>query len=657
MGLKIFLKILYFLVIFCFLFSCKKETNTANTFVKKEKQFEWFSQEKNYKNKKRYYNKFSAEYNNCIENNQPEKAKLLLHNFGVLIHEKYVYDHLFSEVAEDFYNKNTKVKIDSTFALIYCYHAGNFYNNNEFEQAIAWSKKVLNINKNLQSIDINSRAKTIIADCYIATNQPEKAIQIFTDLISIDEKLKDYKSLGSLYYNLANSYNNLKAYNEADKFYKKSANSYLKVNDTLRYLGLQSSFAQTSFSHKKDTVATIQFLDSLLVTNKSYKNRVEISEIVVAEIKMFKSLLTKKYDSANYYNNISLNYFKKSEGIMIDFQLLDYEIYFQKNQKIKNKQETLNMIDKLLPEKRYLDCVRLYNQLYRDSKSKNNASEALFYRDKEITLNDSILKENQKGQLFEFDKKYQSEKKEKQIAQQQIQISKTKSLTIALLLALVIVVFGFVIYLFRKRRIEAEAETKRQEQFTFQLLQNTEEERSRIANELHDSVNHDLLNIKNSLINGKTIQANDVATVIEEVRNISRNLHPAVLETIGLEASIENMCERLTELGLFTTCEIDYTQKLTKNKEVQLYRIIQEALNNTLKHGKANAAKVNLTSQNNSLHLEVKDNGNGFDVNAQLKNPKSFGLQSIMQRAKAIAAKININSSTKGTVILLKIPL
>ena len=90
---------------------------------------------------------------------------------------------------------------------------------------------------------------------------------------------------------------------------------------------------------------------------------------------------------------------------------------------------------------------------------------------------------------------------------------------------------------------------------------------------------------------------------------------------------------------------------------LELMRIIQEALNNTLKHGKANAAKVILNSQNNILHLEVKDNGTGFDVNQQLNNPKSFGLQSIIQRAKAIAAKINIDSSTKGTIILLKIPL
>ena len=134
-------------------------------------------------------------------------------------------------------------------------------------------------------------------------------------------------------------------------------------------------------------------------------------------------------------------------------------------------------------------------------------------------------------------------------------------------------------------------------------------------------------------------------------------MHPTILENLGLTASIEQLCEKLTDVGLFTSCEVEYDNNLAKSKELQIYRIIQEALNNTLKHGKANAAKVILIADNNYLHLEVKDNGNGFDVDQQLKNPKSFGLQSILQRAKAIAGKININSSSNGTVILIKIPV
>ena len=86
-----------------------------------------------------------------------------------------------------------------------------------------------------------------------------------------------------------------------------------------------------------------------------------------------------------------------------------------------------------------------------------------------------------------------------------------------------------------------------------------------------------------------------------------------------------------------------------------MYRIVQEALNNTIKHGKANAAKVILDSENDLLFLEIKDNGKGFNFEEKIKNKETFGLQSILQRAKAIAAKIDIISNNLGTKILLKI--
>jgi signal transduction histidine kinase len=164
--------------------------------------------------------------------------------------------------------------------------------------------------------------------------------------------------------------------------------------------------------------------------------------------------------------------------------------------------------------------------------------------------------------------------------------------------------------------------------------------------------------LKNKLIQKKEINEQEIDSILNEVRNISRNLYPSVLQNLGLEISIENLCEKLTEeLGLFTTCEINYTHKLSDSKELQLYRIIQEALNNTIKHGVVNAAKVILNSKDNFLYLEIKDNGKGFNYEDKIKNKNSFGLQSILQRAKAIAAKIDITSNNLGTKILLKIPL
>jgi signal transduction histidine kinase len=113
----------------------------------------------------------------------------------------------------------------------------------------------------------------------------------------------------------------------------------------------------------------------------------------------------------------------------------------------------------------------------------------------------------------------------------------------------------------------------------------------------------------------------------------------------------------LTDAGLFATCEVDYHHQLSKDKELQLYRIIQEALNNTLKYAKANAAKVLLQTQHDTLILEIKDNGIGFDFNDKINNINSFGLQSILQRSRAIGGQAQFKSNTHGTSLFLTIPL
>ena len=328
-----------------------------------------------------------------------------------------------------------------------------------------------------------------------------------------------------------------------------------------------------------------------------------------------------------------------------------------KSQEITNRADLLRLLATYKANKDYLYLVDIYNILKEEAVANKNLADVLKFDQLIDKIEKDINRDELQLKVKVFEKKIDVAKKEKTILEQDAQITKNKSLLIGLLLLFIVIALFTALYFVRRKKQEAQAQTKLQEQFTFQLLQNTEEERSRIAGELHDSVNHDLLNIKNSLAQGKNIAVEEVASVIEEVRNISRNLHPAVFETIGLEASIENLCERISEIGLFTTCEIDYSKTLSKNKELQLYRIIQEALNNTLKHGKADAAKVILTSKDSILQLEIKDNGNGFDVDKQLKNPKSFGLQSIMQRAKAIAGKININSNNRGTQIFIQIPV
>ncbi|SFI41355.1 sensor histidine kinase [Halpernia frigidisoli] len=164
-----------------------------------------------------------------------------------------------------------------------------------------------------------------------------------------------------------------------------------------------------------------------------------------------------------------------------------------------------------------------------------------------------------------------------------------------------------------------------------------------------------MLTLKNSIISKKEIKSESVSNIIEEVREISRNLYPVILEKVGLEESVKSLAENFSnETTLFVTTEINYQNKVEKNKELHLYRIIQEALNNTLKHGNATIAKIKIVSDENFLHLSVKDNGEGFDVASKTKSKDSFGLQGIKQRAQAMSANLDLKSDDSGTEILIK---
>ena len=105
--------------------------------------------------------------------------------------------------------------------------------------------------------------------------------------------------------------------------------------------------------------------------------------------------------------------------------------------------------------------------------------------------------------------------------------------------------------------------------------------------------------------------------------------------------------------------EIVLKQEMSTGKQLQIFRIIQESINNALKH--ANASECRLSLQENevkkTITLEVKDNGNGFDVETKLKKNDSFGLHSITKRANAMGAEAQIESSENGTLIRIVIPI
>jgi signal transduction histidine kinase/ligand-binding sensor domain-containing protein len=241
--------------------------------------------------------------------------------------------------------------------------------------------------------------------------------------------------------------------------------------------------------------------------------------------------------------------------------------------------------------------------------------------------------------------------------------------------AISLLVLASLLYVGYKRRTDfLNQRALTQEKFSRQLLESQEQERQRIAVELHDSLGQDLLIIKNWAMIGLSQNSDPEKTkkqlseisqtaslAIEEVREISYNLRPYHLDELGLTKAIESMCDRVSRASqISVACSIENLDGFfPKVEEINFYRIVQECLNNIVKHSEATETGILIKCDPNSLHLEIKDNGRGFNVeetklNLQNGNRRSLGLVSLIERSRILGGKPVIESTPQqGTRIVL----
>ncbi len=203
-------------------------------------------------------------------------------------------------------------------------------------------------------------------------------------------------------------------------------------------------------------------------------------------------------------------------------------------------------------------------------------------------------------------------------------------------------------------------------------LQNArEEERAKIARELHDDLGQLLTLLKmdlQSLVNDNNQNILDLKSkikssinVVDEAINITRKLiselRLAILDHLGLVAAIEHQIEEFRKkTGIEVIENLDEDLNLNKEISISLFRIFQELLTNVSKHSSANKVEVDLKKDGNNLLMKVKDNGKGFDVD-ELRKRNSFGLIGIRERVKIMGGIFEILSEQgSGTIVTIKIP-
>lgn len=529
--------------------------------------------------------------------------------------------------------------------------------NNDLNESIKISKKnISKIPKTIEEKDAIGYAYYFLANCLLNQGNNKYALINTQKGIDIFEMSNNIDGLTKCKMLLANIYFYLKTYSDAEK----------TINNSLKY-----------FENKEKNNNYYMLLLTKIKILRAYKPS-EANELIINtyhELKNKKEIdLSYTIDTNIYYiefliennkqafakqviletNPLVVKKNAKRSSDMFNWILADFN--FSTNSPLSNRDYFIKRIVESERSQDYQNLTNIYHYLKYDAYLVKDVEKLYEYS---IAYDNAIKKisnDETKAEILELKTKYETEKKEKLIVVKELQLDK-KNKTIFILFSTTILLFliGILLNNFNKNKRRKENEILKKH-FTNKLLENIEDERKRIAKDLHDGINHELLTLKNFDTTNTVEIENKIDSIIEDIRAISRNLHPVMFEKIGLETSIKNLVEQFKITNnFFITCEIDYFNSLKNTEEIQLFRVIQEALTNIIKYSNAHAAKVTIIENTKHIYVEIKDNGIGFNVEEKLKSKKSFGIHSIIERIHSINGDVNFVSNKNGTIIKIKI--
>ncbi len=296
-------------------------------------------------------------------------------------------------------------------------------------------------------------------------------------------------------------------------------------------------------------------------------------------------------------------------------------------------------------------------------------------------IKDSLFEQEKTKIIADYQTRYETEKKEQQISllQQQADI---QQLTIRqrnyLLISLVAfiglgIVFIYLMMNRRKLKINAQLQQERhrqQEEATRAIMIAEERERRRIAADLHDGVGQTVSAALMHLHHLQGTPSSDTAALqagqkamsllqegYEEIRHLSHRMMPKALLRTGLPGAVRELFDNIPDKGIRLSLHIDgFNARLPEQTETVLYRIIQEAMQNALKHAGASNLNLQLTKEAGGLYLNIEDDGKGFDP-LSIPAAEGMGLKNLFSRVALLKGAIEIDSGKgRGTLIAIFIP-
>jgi signal transduction histidine kinase len=640
--------------------SCnKKDANQHYEKLVPEKTdatFSWLMEPRN-EEKPNYMGVFYKYYNQLIKENKLENASSILNIVCLKKCRKYSFEPDFVSTVTTFSIKyRIKLPVNKTLYLN-SFFTDLYKDKGDYKTAISYALKTTKVEvTNYTTCLEKAKAYSDLAFCYFSVGNQNAAISYNIKALELNNKIDNFSGIGRGYNTLATIYFSSNDFTQAIIYYDKAIKYLKKVNDLENVFIILENKIIAYEESENPNINTL--VDSVYTAFNKSKIPSDDVRIFVYSCYITKLIRENKLKEAKKTIDYLAPIVKRTNRIVTDVEfdevVLDYKI--KNNEKIDIEKLLTDIIPHLIENEDYNRLKTYYHILKENAIKNKDYKGALFYEEKANQARTMFSNNRNSNKVIDLDKKYQNQKKENQIAIQEKEIA-IKNAAIACLGLLILVVFIIIfIYQNRQKQNKLKQNNLSAQRYTKQLLKKIEEERQRIARDLHDSVSHELLELKN-VADGKQVETNlKVDSIINNIRSISRNLHPIMFDKIGLKASVVQMIERAQSVNDFmVTSEIDYNGCLSNSDELQVYRIIQEALSNVIKYSDAIAAKITILEKDKTVSIAIQDNGKGFNYNEVINSSKSFGLHNIIKRSSAIGGVAKITSSKNGTKVTIEI--
>lgn len=614
---------------------------------------------------------------NLIQTSKQDTAKI---NLYFQLTSEYVQNDIDSALY--FLNKG-KSFIDKTKAHQYDYDyyfsgVKIYHASQEFDKALDFTLKALKTaTKNKNDIQKAEALRTLFV-IYLNLDKDTLAVQTAQKALKLTEEIKDTTNLSIMYGNLSRLYFEINSFEKSLFYGRKGIEAGKKYNNLK---GLLVSLNNTALAYQelgKDNEAEKLFVELLSLANKN--------DIPRSKVKAWVNLINVNIHKANktLYNRYlaELNQFLSqnpeapyAKSDLRKLAFFNANKYLFENNYRKAEGIALDGLTKIKDDN---ELKQVYlNLLVNINYAKRDYIKAQQYQGKSDSIQVILEKEDLTDFDAELSKKYETEKKEAQIKLQQAELRQKNILNFFLSCGAIVLIINFLLFYrnynhrkkLQQQRI-TELETEKQLLATQSLLKGQEEERSRLAKDLHDGLGGLLSGIKlqlgamkgNLILTEENGFAFDRALMkldesINEMRRVAHNMMPESLLKSGLKQAILDYCNSLaTGQDFKIDCELHgLDEEINSTTQVIFYRIIQELVNNAVKHSGATQILVQVfRHEGNHFAITIEDNGKGFETE-KTNLMESAGMRSIQSRVNYLKGTMDIKSKPgKGTSILIE---